>query len=91
MRQVGIGLLGESETWTMPGPEWAGRVVFYEDFPYAWWSDFRHVADLPAGTLDRLPLDVTLQPDFADITDQIERKITGIGSTTARSVGCSAG
>ena len=27
--------------WVMPGPEYAGTVVFYEDFPYAWWSDFR--------------------------------------------------
>ena len=24
----------------MPGPEYAGIVTFYEDFPYAWWNDF---------------------------------------------------
>ena len=39
-RQVGIDLLAESRRWVMPGPDWAGKVVFYEDFPYAWWSEF---------------------------------------------------
>ena len=30
-------------------------VVFYEDFPYAWWNDFRALDDLPDGALDGLP------------------------------------
>ena len=34
-RDVGIGLLDEARRWVMPGPEYAGTVVFYEDFPYA--------------------------------------------------------
>ena len=39
----------------MPGPEYAGKVVFYEDFPYAWWSDFNRLEDLGAGVVDSLP------------------------------------
>ena len=30
----------------MPGPDYAGMVTFYEDFPYALWSDFRGLDDL---------------------------------------------
>ncbi|MFL5777248.1 MAG: PIG-L deacetylase family protein [Chloroflexota bacterium] len=77
-REVGIRLLGEGRKWIMPGPEYAGIVTFYEDFPYAWWGDFSSVDDLPAGTLDELPADVALTPDYADISDQLERKIEGI-------------
>ena len=62
----------------MPGPEYAGTVVFYEDFPYAWWNDFRRLGDLGADVLAGLPADVSIHPTYADITDQLERKITGI-------------
>ena len=34
--------------------------------------------DLPVGALDGLPADVSLWPGFADISDQVERKIAGI-------------
>jgi LmbE family N-acetylglucosaminyl deacetylase len=78
-REAGVDLLAESRRWTMPGPDWAGRVVFYEDFPYAWWGGFERLEDLPAGTFDALPEGVLIAPSFADITDQLERKITGIG------------
>ena len=78
-REAGIALLGEARRWVMPGPEWAGKLSFYEDFPYAWWSDFRRIEDLPAPVRALLPEDVSLQPEFADIGDQIERKISGIG------------
>lgn len=78
MRDVGLELLGDATRWTMPGPEWAGRVVFYEDFPYAWWNDFRQLDDLPPGYLAGLPESVSLAAEYADISDQIERKITGI-------------
>ena len=64
--------------WVMPGPDYAGIVTFYEDFPYAWWNDFSRLEDLPAGALDDLPADVSLTPDYADISDQLERKISGI-------------
>jgi LmbE family N-acetylglucosaminyl deacetylase len=77
-RDVGVRLLAEGRRWVMPGPDYAGIVTFYEDFPYAWWSDFGRLADLPPGVFDDLPSDVAISPEFADISDQLERKITGI-------------
>jgi LmbE family N-acetylglucosaminyl deacetylase len=77
-REVGMRLLQESRKWVMPGPEYAGIVSFYEDFPYAWWNDFRGPEDLEPGALDGLPSDISISPAFADITDQLERKIMGI-------------
>ena len=77
-RQVGVGLLAEGRRWVMPGPEYAGIVTFYEDFPYAWWNDFGRIEDLPAGAFDDLPREVGIAPEYADIGDQLERKITGI-------------
>jgi LmbE family N-acetylglucosaminyl deacetylase len=77
-REVGIRLLRESHRWVMPGPEYAGTVVFYEDFPYAWWSGFASLADLAPDALADLPRDVQVTPSFADIADQLERKVTGI-------------
>ncbi len=77
-REVGVRLLQEGRRWVMPGPEYAGIVTFYEDFPYAWWNDFRRLEDLGEDPLAGLPADVSISAEFADITDQIERKITGI-------------
>ena len=77
-REVGVRLLQEGRRWTMPGPEYAGIVTFYEDFPYAWWNDFQRLEDLGSDPLAGLPADVRINAEFADITDQIERKITGI-------------
>jgi LmbE family N-acetylglucosaminyl deacetylase len=77
-REAGLQLLGESRRWVMPGPEYAGTVVFYEDFPYAWWGRFNGLADLGPDALAALPDDVSVFPTYADVTDQIERKITGI-------------
>jgi len=77
-RTVGLDLLDGSRSWVMPGPDYVGSVVFYEDFPYAWWEEFRRIEDLwPAGVSGLRP-DVALTPEYADVTDQIERKITGI-------------
>ena len=77
-REVGVRLLQEGRRWVMPGPEYAGIVAFYEDFPYAWWNDFRGLGDLGVDPLSGLPADVSIAPEFADITDQLERKIMGI-------------
>jgi LmbE family N-acetylglucosaminyl deacetylase len=77
-RAAGVALLGESRQWVMPGPRWAGNVVFYEDFPYAWWKSFESLADLPEGALDGIPADVALTPHYADIGEQLERKVQGI-------------
>src|SRR5215210_4498546 len=75
---TGVRLLQEGRRWVMPGPDYAGKVAFYEDFPYAWWSDFRRLEDLPLGGVGELPGDIALAPEYADVTDQLERKITGI-------------
>jgi LmbE family N-acetylglucosaminyl deacetylase len=77
-RDVGLALVSESRRWVMPGPDWAGNVVFYEDFPYAWWSGFDRLEQLPEGALDGLGEGILLTPEYADIGDQLERKITGI-------------
>ena len=77
-RDVGLGLLNESRRWVMPGPEYAGMVVFYEDFPYSWWNDFNRLEDLGGDVLATLPSEVSIFPTYAEIGDQIERKITGI-------------
>ena len=62
----------------MPGPEYAGMVCFYEDFPYALWNDFRGLEGLRPNPFAGLPADVSLSPEFADITDGLETKIMGI-------------
>jgi LmbE family N-acetylglucosaminyl deacetylase len=77
-RDVGVALLGEPRRWIMPGPEYAGTVVFYEDFPYAWWAGFTSIDDLPQHAFEAVPPDVQLTPTFADVTDQLEQKIRGI-------------
>ena len=77
-REAGLRLLAEGRRWVMPGPDYAGIAVFYEDFPYAWWNDFRRIEDLGPEALESLPADLALAPQYADVTDQIERKITGI-------------
>jgi LmbE family N-acetylglucosaminyl deacetylase len=78
-RDVGVAMLAEAARWVMPGPEYAGTVVFYEDFPYAWWDDFRSLDQLGSGALAGLPAGVSVFPTYADVGDQLERKITGIG------------
>ena len=62
----------------MPGPEYAGNLVFYEDFPYAWWNEFQRLDDLGPDALAGLPPDVSIFPTYADVGDQLETKITGI-------------
>jgi len=78
LRGVGLGLLAESRRWVMPGPDYVGRIAFYEDFPYAWWSDFGRLEDLPGDALADLPSDVSLAPEYAPIGDVVEQKIAGI-------------
>lgn len=77
-RSAGIALLAEPSSWVMPGPDWAGIVTFYEDFPYAAWTDFSRLDDLGGDPFGPLPPDISVVPEFADITDQLEFKITGI-------------
>jgi LmbE family N-acetylglucosaminyl deacetylase len=77
-RDAGAALLSDAAGWVMPGIDYTGRIVFYEDFPYAWWEDFGRLEDLPAGWLDAIPAGVSLTPEFADVGDVLERKVRGI-------------
>ena len=77
-REAGLALLGDGRRWVMPGPEWVGKIAFYEDFPYAWWHGFTGLDDLADGALDAMPPGVLLTPRYAEISDQLERKIRGI-------------
>ena len=77
-RDAGLALLADTHAWVMPGIDFVGQVVFYEDFPYAWWEDFGQLADLPGGGLAGLPAGVSVTAEFADVADQLERKIRGI-------------
>ena len=67
-----------------PHLDYAGVVTFYEDFPYAWWNDFRSVEDLPGAPLAALPPDISVTAEYADTTDQLERKIMGINLYTSQ-------
>jgi LmbE family N-acetylglucosaminyl deacetylase len=77
-REVGLRLLEEPRRWVMPGPDYAGMVGFYEDFPYALWNDFRGLDGLGSNPFGGLPAGVSVNPEFADITDQLESKIMGV-------------
>lgn len=76
-REVGLALLAEGRRWVMPGPGFVGRLSFYEDFPYAWWSDFAGPTDTGLQGLD-LPAGVVLEAQYSDIADVMERKAAGL-------------
>ena len=58
-REAGVPLLQDGRRWVMPVRSYAGIVTFYEDFPYAWWNEFRGLEDLGANPFDGLPGDVS--------------------------------
>jgi LmbE family N-acetylglucosaminyl deacetylase len=76
-REVGLGLLAEPRRWVMPAPSFVGRLSFYEDFPYAWWNDFNGPTAESGLGID-LPAGVELEPNYADISEVIDRKAAGI-------------
>jgi LmbE family N-acetylglucosaminyl deacetylase len=83
-REVGLALLAEGRRWVMPGPSFVGRLSFYEDFPYSWWTDFSGPANYGGAAaggerleLD-LPLGVNVEPQYADISEVLDRKTAGI-------------
>jgi LmbE family N-acetylglucosaminyl deacetylase len=77
-RNAGMALLHDARAWVMPGPDYTGRIAFYEDFPYAWWEDFGRLEDMPGDALAGLPAGVSLTAEFADVGDVLERKVRGI-------------
>lgn len=76
-RDAGLALLGDQTSWVMPADSFAGRLSFYEDFPYAWWSGFSGPADLPGQGIE-IPPGLALEARYADISDQLERKNAGL-------------
>lgn len=72
-RDALLAMAGDGEAWVMPAPDLGSAISFYEDFPYAWWSDFAGLDDLEHQSL-QLPRGVALQARYADISDQMERK-----------------
>src|SRR5829696_4549274 len=77
-RDAGTALLHDARRWVMPGPDYVGQIAYYEDFPYAWWDEFTRLEDLPGGGVPGLPAGVSVAPEFADVSDMLERKIRGI-------------
>ena len=77
-REAVLALLDEDRGWVMPAPSFAGRLSFYEDFPYAWWHDFPGPAQLAANGLV-LPPGLALEARYTDISEQLDRKIAGAG------------
>ena len=77
-RNAGMALLHDARAWVMPGPDYTGRIAFYEDFPYAWWEDFGRLEDMPGDALAGLPAGISLTAEFADVGDVLERKVRGI-------------
>src|SRR4029078_9607863 len=77
-RDAALALPGDARKWVMPGPDYVGQVVLYEDFPYAWWEDFGRLDDMPPGSFSGLPDGVSLTAEYADISDQLERKVRSI-------------
>lgn len=75
--EAGLALLGLERRWVMPGPSYTGRLSFYEDFPYAWWSDYEGPVGDGRVELD-LPAGAGISASYADITDVISRKAAGI-------------
>ena len=75
-REAGVALLEEGRRWVMPGPDFAGRLTFYEDFPYAWWTDFDGISQWDGSF--QLPPGMELEARYGDITDQMDRKAAGI-------------
>jgi len=77
-RDAGIALLHDARRWVMPGPDYSRMTAFYEDFPYSYWEDFSRLEDMPGGSIPGIPGDLSVNPEFADVSDQLERKIRGI-------------
>ncbi len=76
-RDAALELLDEDEGWVMPSPGLAGRLSFYEDFPYAWWTGLTGRQAL-SGQGVGLPAGLHLEARYADISDQLERKVAGL-------------
>ncbi|MEI7604913.1 MAG: PIG-L family deacetylase [Chloroflexota bacterium] len=78
MRRTAAALLAEGRAWEMPGPDWASRIAFYEDFPYAYWQNFDVRQGLAQTYTAELPSDISLAPEITDVAEVLEQKVQGI-------------
>jgi LmbE family N-acetylglucosaminyl deacetylase len=76
-RDAALSLLADGEAWVMPNPSLVGSLSFYEDFPYAWWTGESGPEAL-AGQAVELSASFVMEARYADISDQLERKIAGL-------------
>jgi LmbE family N-acetylglucosaminyl deacetylase len=76
-RDAALALLSDPAAWVMPSPSLLGSMSFYEDFPYAWWSGFSGL-DETSRQETGLPDSLVLEARYADVSDQLERKIAGL-------------
>jgi hypothetical protein len=81
-RAAGIALLGglhdEPSGSVAVGPGLLGRLLFYEDFPYAQRVGFERLEQLPGHALATMPHDVSLAPEYCELGDLLDRKVEGI-------------
>jgi LmbE family N-acetylglucosaminyl deacetylase len=76
-RNAVLGMLSDPARWVMPTPDLGDRVSFYEDFPYAWWTDFEGPTD-GAWMPPELRRGLGLVPRYADISEHLERKVAAV-------------
>ncbi len=76
-RDAALSLLADDVSWVMPSPGFVGRLSFYEDFPYAWWNGQSGLQALESQGAE-LPAGCRVEARYADISDQLERKVAGL-------------
>jgi LmbE family N-acetylglucosaminyl deacetylase len=76
-RDAALTLLAEGTGWVMPSPTFVGALSFYEDFPYAWWTGHSGPEALSSQGVE-LPATFVMEARYADISDQLERKVAGL-------------
>jgi LmbE family N-acetylglucosaminyl deacetylase len=76
-RDAALALLAERPGWVMPAQGLVGSLSFYEDFPYAWWTGHSG-PDALASQGAQLPDTLVMEARYADISDQLERKVAGL-------------
>jgi len=75
--RLAASLLAEGTGWVMPSPSFVGGLSFYEDFPYAWWNGHSGPEALSSQGVE-LPATFVMEARYADISDQLERKVAGL-------------